>query len=138
MQCSGFIEILDMIISGPTELKTYWIWSNSKHSIKYTHLAISFLLTVSPQNSPQQSATAEGFAKASSVFIVITSAKILPRCLFGSKICILFTIFNTYFLTKLLLTNQDITCKCLYVLQEVRSLIFLTAYSSSFFWFTWQ
>ena len=23
LQCSGFIEILDMIISGPTELKTY-------------------------------------------------------------------------------------------------------------------
>ena len=74
MQCSGFIEILDMTISDPTELKTYWIWSNSKHSIKYTHLAISFLLAVSPQNSPQQSATAEGFAEANSVFIVITLA----------------------------------------------------------------
>ena len=46
LQCSGFITILDMIISVQTELKTYWIWSNSKHSIKCKHLAISFLLAV--------------------------------------------------------------------------------------------
>ena len=32
----------------------------------------------SPRNSPRQSAIAEGFAEANSVFIVITSAKILP------------------------------------------------------------
>ena len=31
---------------GPTELKTYWIWSNSRHSIKCEHLPISFLLAV--------------------------------------------------------------------------------------------
>ena len=74
LQCSGFIEILDMIIRDPTELKTYWIWSNSKHSIKYTHLAIPFPLAVSPRNSSQQSATAEGFAEANSVFIVIILA----------------------------------------------------------------
>ena len=33
----------------------------------------------SPQDSPRQLAIAEGFAKTNSVFIVITSAKILPR-----------------------------------------------------------
>ena len=46
----------------------------------------------SPRNSPQQSVIAEGFAEANSVFIVITSAKILPRWLFPSKIYIQFTI----------------------------------------------
>ena len=33
----------------------------------------------SPRNSPRQSAIAEGFAEANSIFKVITSAKILPR-----------------------------------------------------------
>ena len=36
LQCSGFSEILGMIITGPTELKV-------KPSIKCEHLAISFL-----------------------------------------------------------------------------------------------
>ena len=61
------------------------------------------------------------------VFIVITSAKILPRWLFPSKIYIQFTIFNTYFSTKLSFTNKryhlHVLEKCLYVLQEVRSII---------------
>ena len=82
----------------------------------------------SPKNSPQQSATAKGFAKVNSVFIVITSAKILPRWLFPSKIYIQFTIFNTYFSTKLSFTNKryhlHVLEKCLYVLQEVRSIIY--------------
>ena len=82
----------------------------------------------SPKNSPQQSATAKGFAKVNSVFIVITSAKILPRWLFPSKIYIQFTIFNTYFSTKLSFTNKryhlHVPEKRLYVLQEVRSIIY--------------
>ena len=53
--------------------------------------------SISPRNSPRQSVIAEGFAEANSVFIVITSAKILPRRLFPSKIYIQFTTFNTYF-----------------------------------------
>ena len=60
----------------------------------------------SPRNSPRQSAIAEGFAEANSVCIAITSVKILPRWLFHSKIYIQFTIFNTYFSTKLLFTNS--------------------------------
>ena len=69
-----------------------------------------------------------GFAEANGVFIVITSAKILPRWLFLSKIYILFTIFNTYFLTKLSFTNKryhlHVLEKRLHVLQEVRSIIY--------------
>ena len=49
----------------------------------------------SPGNSPWQSAIAKGFAAANSVFIIITSAKILLRWSFPSKIYIQFTIFNT-------------------------------------------
>ena len=58
-----------------------------------------------PRNSPQQSAIAEGFAEANSVFIVMTWVEILSR-LFPSKIYIQYTIFNIYFLTKLLFTNK--------------------------------
>ena len=82
----------------------------------------------SPWNSPRKSAIAEGFAKANSVFIVITSAEILPRWLFPSKIYIQFTTFNTYFSTKLLFTNNryhlHVLQKCLHVLQEVRSITY--------------
>ena len=67
------------------------------------------------------------FPRQNSVFI-ITSAKILPRWLFPSKIYIQFTIFNTYFSTKLSFTNKryhlHVLEKCLYVLQEVRSIIY--------------
>ena len=82
-----------------------------------------------PRNSPRQSAIAEVFAEANSVSIVITSAEILPRWLFPSKIYIRFTIFNTYFSTKLSFTNKKYHLhmleKCLYVLQEVRSIIYV-------------
>ena len=84
---------------------------------------------VSPWNSLRQSAIAESFAEANSVFIVITSVKILQRWSFSSKIYIQFTIFNTYFLTKLSFTNKryhlHVLKKCLYVLQEVRSIIYI-------------
>ena len=54
--------------------------------------------------------------------------KILLRWLFPSKIYIQFTIFNTYFSTKLSFTNKryhlHVLEKCLYVLQEVRSIIY--------------
>ena len=73
-------------------------------------------------------AIVEGFAKANSVFIVITLAMILPGWLFPRKIYIQFTIFNTYFSTKLSFTNKryhlHVLEKCLYVLQEVRSIIY--------------
>ena len=86
------------------------------------------LMMNSPRNSPWQLAIAEGFPKANSVFIVITLAKILPKWLFPSKIYIQFTICNTYFLTKLSLTNKryhlHVLEKCLYVMQEVRSIIY--------------
>ena len=82
----------------------------------------------SPRNSPGQSAIAEGFAEANNTFIVITLAKILPRWLFLSKIYIKFTIFNTYFSTKLSFKNKryhlHVLEKCLNVLQEVRSIIY--------------
>ena len=84
---------------------------------------------LSPRNSPRQLAIDEGFAKANSVFIVITSAKILPRWLFLSKTYIQLTIFNTYLSTKWSFTNKRnhqllVLEKCLYVLQEVRSIIY--------------
>ena len=92
----------------------------------------------SPRDSPRQLEIAEGFAEANSVFIVITLAKILPRWLFPSNIYIQFTIFTTYFSTKLSFTNKryhlHVVEKCLYVLQEVRS----TVDSSPFSSFTWQ
>ena len=69
------------------------------------------LAYISPRNSPRQSAIAEGFAEANSV----------------SKICKQLTIFNAYFSTKLSFTNKRnhlyVLEKCLYVLQEVRSII---------------
>ena len=82
----------------------------------------------SSRNSPQQSAIAKGFVKAISVFIVITSAKIMLRWLFPSKIYIQFKMFNIYFSTKLLFTSKryhlHVLEKCLYVLWEVRSIIY--------------
>ena len=83
-----------------------------------------------------------GFAKANGVFIVITSAKILPRWLFPSKIYILFTIFNTYFLTKLLFTNKryhlHVLEKCLYVLQIVRSITYFLQFIHPFSLCSWS
>ena len=83
---------------------------------------------ISPWNSPWKLAIAEGFAEANSVFIVITLAKTLLRWLFPSKIYIQFTVFNTYFLIKLLCTNKKyhlhVLEKYLYVLQEVRYIIY--------------
>ena len=65
-------------------------------------------------------------------FIVITSPKILPRWLLPSKIYIQYTIFNTYFYTKFLFTNKryhlHVLEKCLYVLQEVRSITHFQQY----------
>ena len=82
----------------------------------------------SPRNAPRQSTIAKGFVEANSVFIVITSASILPRWLFPSKIYIQFKIFNTYFSTTLSCTNKryhlHVLGKCLCVLQEVRSIIY--------------
>ena len=82
----------------------------------------------SSRNSPQQSAIAKGFVKAISVFIVIISAKIMLRWLFPSKIYIQFKMFNIYFSTKLLFTSKryhlHVLEKCLYVLWEVRSIIY--------------
>ena len=60
----------------------------------------------SPRNSSRQLAIVEGIAEENSVFIVITSAKILPRWLFPSKIYIQLAIFNTYFSAKLSFTNK--------------------------------
>ena len=63
-----------------------------------------------------------------SVFTVITLAKILPRWLFRSKVYTQFTNFSTYFSTKLLFTNRryhlHVLEKCLYVRQEVSSIIY--------------
>ena len=79
----------------------------------------------SPRNSPRQSAIAERIAEVNSVFTIIT----LPRWLFPSKMYIRITIFNTYFSTKLSFTNKryplHVLEKCLYVLQEVRSIIYV-------------
>ena len=90
---------------------------------------MNLLRICSPRNSPRTSAITEGFAEANSVFIVITLAKILLRWLFPSKIYIQFTIFNTYFSTKLSFKNKryhlHMLEKCLYVLQEVRSIIYV-------------
>ena len=85
-------------------------------------------MVFSTRNSPRQSATAESFAGVSSVLIVISSAKILRRWLFLSKIYIQFTSFNIYFSTKLSFANKrchfHVLEKRLYVLQEVRSIIY--------------
>ena len=101
----------------------------------------SMLQLCRPQNSPWQLATAEDFAEANSVFIIITSAKILLRWLFPSKIYIQFTTFNTYFslllLFKWLLRGKryrlHVLEKCLYVL-----CLFSAVHSSPFSSFTWQ
>ena len=85
-------------------------------------------------NSRWQSAIAEGFAEASSVFIVITLAKILPRWLFPSQI-IFGLQFLTHILTKLLFTNKrchsHVLEKCLYVPQEVRSILYFRQFYHS-------
>ena len=83
---------------------------------------------ISSRSIPESQLLAKGFAEANSVFIVITSAKILLRWLFPSKIYIQIKIFNTYFLTELSFTNKryhlHVLEKCLYMLQEVRSIIY--------------
>ena len=85
-------------------------------------------LFCSPWSSPWQSAITKGFAKVNSVFTVITLAKIVPRRLFHSKMYIQFKIFDTYFSTKLSFANKryhlHVLEKCLYVLQQVRSIIY--------------
>ena len=64
----------------------------------------------SPQDSPQQLTIGEGFAEAkNSVFVVITSVKILQRWLFPSNIYIQFTIFNAYFPNKITVYKQEIS-----------------------------
>ena len=97
---------------------------------------VNCICTCSPWNSPRQSAIAKGFSKANRVFVVITSAKILLRWLFLSKIYIQFIIFNTYFSTSKRYYLHMLE-KCLYALQEVRSIIhlflYLYYYSSPFF-----
>ena len=94
----------------------------------YAILFSQLLINASPRNSPRQSTIAEGFAEPNSTFIAIKSAKVLPRWLFLSKIYIQFTIFNTYFSTKLSFTNKryhlHVLGKCLNFLQEVRSIIY--------------
>ena len=97
----------------------YWGWHQvTKEKNCENHKILK--LDYSPQNLPWQLAIAEGFAEANNVFIVITSAKILPRWLVCSKIYIQFTIFNTYVMTKLSFTNKKyhlhVLEKCLYVL----------------------
>ena len=104
-----------------------WPTQNGKGIKLHVNDSLYAVLTFSLRNSPWQSAIAESFAEANSVFIVITLAKILPRWFFPSKIYIQLTIFNNYFLAKLSFTNQrynlHVLEKCLYVLQEVRSII---------------
>ena len=110
--------------------KIYERFSGANLNIFYLFKKMTYrcLFNCSPQNSLRLSAVAKGFAEVDSVFIVITSTKMLPRWLFPSKIYIQFTIFNTYFSTKLLFTNKryhlHVLEKCLYVLQEVRSIIY--------------
>ena len=110
--------------------KIYERFSGANLHIFYLFKKMTYrcLFNCSPQNSMWLSAVAKGFAEVGSVFIVITSTKMLPRWLFPSKIYIQFTIFNTYFSTKLSFTNKryhlHVLEKCLYVLQEVRSIIY--------------
>ena len=89
-------------------------------------------LPFSARNSTQQSAIAECFAEANWLYSNYLGKKI------PSKIYIQFTIVNTYFSTKLSLTNKryhlHVPEMCLYVLQEVRSVIMLSSFSS----LTWQ
>ena len=64
-----------------------------------------------------------------SVFIVITSAKILLKWLFPRKIYIQFTIFNTVLTSRPNFRLQTryhlhVLEKCLYMLQEFRSIYF--------------
>ena len=112
---SVFILHLYFYLGSSIKAYFYWtsrIWSINRQPSKFTS-AVS---------------NCQGFSKANSVFIVITLAKILPRWLFPSKIYIQFTIFNTYFSTKLFYTNKryhlHVLEKCLYVLQEVRPTIY--------------
>ena len=111
--------------------KIYERFSGANLNIFYLFKKMTYrcLFNCSPQNSMWLSAVAKGFAEVDSVFIVITSTKMLPRWLFPSKIYIQFTIFNTYFSTKLLFTIEryhlHVLEKYLYVLQEVRSIIYV-------------
>ena len=110
--------------------KIYERFSGANLNIFYQFKKMTYrcLFNCSPQNSMWLSAVAKGFAEVDSVFIVITSTKMLPRWLFPSKIYIQFTIFNTYFSTKLLFTNKRYHLHVLeeprYVLQEVRLIIY--------------
>ena len=84
------------------KILTYW--NLTDHSILFTNCHSS------PQNSSWQSAIAKGFDKANSVFIVITSAKIMLRWLLCSKIYIQFTILISQ--QNYHLQTRDVTCTC--------------------------
>ena len=116
--CRDALPCANMALKLRFPFKTYKV-STSSHLYICSH---------SPWNSPQQLAVLEGFAEANIVFMVITLAKILSRWLFRKKIYIQFIICNTYFLTKLSFTNKrdhlHMLEKCLFVLQEVRSIIY--------------
>ena len=114
--------------------KIYERFSGANLNIFYLFKKMTYrcLFNCSPQNSMWLSAVAKGFAEVDSVFIVITSTKMLPRWLFPSKIYIQFTIFNIYVVTKLLFTKEryhlHVLEKHLYLLQEVRSIIYFSQF----------
>ena len=69
-----------------------------------------------------------GFCRGKQCFYSNHLSKNITEVIILSKIYIQFTIFNTYFSAKLLFTNRryhlHVLEKCLYVLQEVRSIIY--------------
>ena len=70
----------------------------------------------------------QGFCRGKQCFYSNHLGKNIAEVIFSSKIYIHFTIFNTYYLTELLFTNKwyhlHMLQKCLYVLEEVRSIIY--------------
>ena len=90
----------------------------------------------SPRNSPRQSAIPESFAEANCFYSNHLGKNIAEVIISQQNIHIQFTIFNTYFSTKFSFTNKryrwHVLQKCLYVLQEVRSIIYVQQFIHPF------
>ena len=85
-------------------------------------------LILPPSKFTSAVANCRGFCRGKQCFNSNHLSKNIAEVIIPSKIYIQFTIFNTYFPTKLLFTDKryhlHVLEKCLYVLQKVRSIIY--------------
>ena len=91
-------------------------------------IATTSKLILQPSKFTSAVGNCRGFCRGKQCFNSNHLSKNIAEVIIPSKIYIQFTIFNTYFSTKLLFTDKryhlHVLEKCLYVLQKVRSIIY--------------